>query len=100
MRVYRETPLDIQTQSSRYGERKELLQSMDPQQQQKVNEAAEQFTNALVQSFKAVAERGASAQARGAQLTKVFFNQTINNLRTQAEENRRATQQLSEQQQR
>src|SRR5215218_575260 len=74
--------------------------SMDHQQQQKVNEAADQFTNALVQSFKVVADRGASAQDRGAQLTEVFFNQTINNLRAQAEENRRATQQLTEQQQR
>jgi len=73
---------------------------MDHQQQQKVNEAAEQFTDALVQSYKAVAERGASAQDRGAQLTEVFFNQTINTLRAQAEENRRATQELTEQQQR
>src|ERR687889_2776088 len=73
---------------------------MDHQQQQKVNEAADQFTNALVQSFKAVADRGASAQDRGAQLTEVFFNQTINNLRTQAEENRQATQRLADQQQR
>src|SRR5215218_2361840 len=74
--------------------------SMDHQQQQKVNEAADQFTNALVQSYKAVADRGASTQDRGAQLTKVFFNQTINNLRVQAEENRRATQRLADQQQR
>jgi hypothetical protein len=73
---------------------------MDHQQQQKVNEAAEQFTDALVQSFQAVADRGASAQDRGAQLTEVFFNQTINNLRAQAEENRQATQQLADQQQR
>jgi hypothetical protein len=100
MRVYRETTLDIQTQSSRYGKRKELLKSMDQQQQQKVNEAAEQFTDALVESFKAAADRGASAQDRGAQLTKIFFNQTINNLRTQAEENRRAIQKLADQQQR
>jgi hypothetical protein len=73
---------------------------MDQQQQQKVNEAAEQFTDALVESFKAVADRGASAQDRGAQLTKIFFNQTINNLRTQTEENRRAIQKLADQQQR
>src|SRR5215207_2677428 len=73
---------------------------MDQQRQQKVNEAAEQFTDALVQSFKIVADRGASAQDRGAQLTEVFFNQTINNLHAQAEQNRRATQQLTEQQQR
>jgi hypothetical protein len=72
----------------------------DQQSQQRINEAADKFTDALVQSFKAVAERGASAQERGAQLTEVFFNQTINNLRAQAEENRRATQELTEQQQR
>ena len=73
---------------------------MDQHQQQKVNEAAEQFTNALVQSYKAVADRGASAQEQSAQLTEVFFNQTINNLRAQAEENRQTTQRLAEQQQR
>jgi len=73
---------------------------MDQQSQQRVNEAADKFTDALVQSFKVVADRGASAQDRGAQLTEVFFNQTINNLHAQAEQNRRATQQLTEQQQR
>src|SRR5918992_3786127 len=72
----------------------------DQQSQQKINEAAEQFTDALVQSFKTVADRGVSAQERGAQLTEVFFNQTISNLRTQAEENRKATQQVADQQQR
>ena len=69
-------------------------------QQQKVNEAAEQFTDALVQSYKTVAEHGASAQEGSTQLTEVFFNQTINNLRAQAEQNRQATQQLTDQQQR
>ena len=32
------------------------------QSQQRINEAAEQFTDALVQSYKVVAERGVSAQ--------------------------------------
>ena len=73
---------------------------IDQQQQQRVNEAAEQFTNALVESYKVVAERGVSAQEGSAQVTEVFFNQTINNLRAQAEENRQATQQLADQQQR
>ncbi len=73
---------------------------MDQQSQQRVNEAADKFTEALVQSYKAVAERGASAQEEGAQLTEVFFNQTINSLRAQAEENRQATERLTEQQQR
>ena len=72
----------------------------DQQSQQRINEAAEQFTDALVQSYKAVAERGVSAQEQGAQVTEVFFNQTINNLRAQAEENRQATQRLADQQQR
>jgi hypothetical protein len=73
---------------------------MDEQQQQRINEAAEQFTDALVQSYRVAVERGASAQEEGAQLTEVFFNQTINNLRTQAEENRQATERLTEQHQR
>ena len=72
----------------------------DQQSQEKINQAADQFTDALVQSYKVVAERGASAQEQGAQLTEAFFNQTINNLRAQAEENRQATEQLTDQQQR
>jgi len=34
---------------------------IDQQQQQRVNEAAEQFTDALVESYKVVAERGTAA---------------------------------------
>jgi hypothetical protein len=60
----------------------------------------EQFTDALVRSYKAVAERGASAQEHSAHLTEVFFNQTIDNLRAQAEQNRQASQRLAEQQRR
>ena len=73
---------------------------MDQQQQQRINEAAEQFTDALVQSYQVVAERAGSVQEQNAQLTEAFFNQTINNLRAQAEENRQASGQLADQQQR
>ena len=73
---------------------------MDQQSQQRINEAAEQFTDALVQSYQVVAERAGSAQEQNAQLTEAFFNQTINNLRAQAEENRQASGQLADQQQR
>ena len=73
---------------------------MDQRSQQRVNEAADKFTEALVQSYKVAVERGASAQEEGAQLTEAFFNQTINSLRAQAEENRQATERLTEQQQR
>jgi hypothetical protein len=72
----------------------------DQQSQQRINEAADQFTDALVQSYKTVAERGVSVQEGSAQVTEVFFNQTIKNLRAQAEENRQASQQLVDQQQR
>jgi len=72
----------------------------DQQEQQRINQAAEQFTDALAQSYKTVAERSVVALEQGTQVTEVFFNQTINNLHAQAEENRRATQQLAEQQQR
>ena len=72
----------------------------DQQSQQKINEPAEQFTYALVESYKTVADTSVSAQERGTQITEVFFNQTINNLHAQAEQNRQATQQLADQQQR
>ena len=72
----------------------------DQQSQQRINEAADQFTDALVQSYKTVAQRGVSAQEGRAQVTEVFFNQTINNLYAQAEENRQASKQLADQQQR
>jgi hypothetical protein len=72
----------------------------DQQSQERINQAADQFTDALVQSYKVVAERGVSAQERGAQVTEVFFNQAIHNLHAQAEENRQATQRLADQQQR
>ena len=54
----------------------------DQQSQQRVNEAAEQFTDALVESYKTVTKRGASAQEQGAQLTEDFFNRVVENLRT------------------
>jgi predicted RNA polymerase sigma factor len=72
----------------------------DQQSQQRVNEAAEQFTDALVNSYKVVAERGAAAQEQNAQLTETFFNRVVDNLRSQTEENRQTAQQLADQQQR
>ena len=73
---------------------------MDQQEQERINRAAEEFTNALVQSQKVAAETGVNVQEQNAQLTQNFFNSVINNLRTQAEGNRQTTQQLADQQQR
>jgi Na+/phosphate symporter len=73
---------------------------MAEQQQQGVNQAAEEFTNALVESFRVASERGVNVQEQNAQLTQQFFNQVIDNLRTQAEGTRQLGQELADQQQR
>ena len=73
---------------------------MDQQQQQRISEAAERFTDALVQEYRTLSERGVGAQEAGAQLTQEFFNEVLDNLRTQTDEARRMTQQLADQQQR
>src|SRR5215212_11355272 len=73
---------------------------MDDQQTRKVDEAAQQFSEALVESYRTTAGRTVSAQEHNAQLTQNFFNGVINNLRTQAEANRGMIQELANQQQR
>ena len=73
---------------------------MDEQKQQRINQAAQQFSDALVQSSKAAADRGLAAQETNAQLTQEFFNRVIENLRTQAEGTRQMGQELAEHQQR
>ena len=55
--------------SGQASSRKELEEPMDEQQQQRVNEAAEQFSGALVESFRAISARGEAAQEQSAQLT-------------------------------
>ena len=71
---------------------------MDERQQEQVNEAAEKFADAIKESYQALANRSVSAQELNAQLTQEFFNGVINNLRTQAENNRALAEDLIEQQ--
>ena len=71
---------------------------MDERQQEQVNEAAEKFADAIKESYQALADRSVSAQELNAQLTQQFFNGVINNLRTQAENNRALAEDLIEQQ--
>jgi chromosome segregation ATPase len=73
---------------------------MDNQQQQRINGAAQQFTDALVAAYRATSDRTVAAQELGTQLTGHFFNSVINSLRTQAEGTRQVTRQLADQQQR
>jgi hypothetical protein len=71
---------------------------MDEKQQRQINEAAEKFAEAIKESYQALSERSVSAQELNAQLTQDFFNGVIDNLRTQAENNRALAEDLIEQQ--
>ena len=73
---------------------------MDEQQQQRLSQAAEEFTNALVESFRIASERGVDAQEQNARLTEDFFNKVNENLRSQAEGTRQLGEQLTGQVQR
>jgi len=84
-----------QPEREKEGRRPEI---MDKRQQEQVNEAAEKFADAIKHSYQALADRSVSAQELNAQLTQEFFNGVINNLRTQAENNRALAEDLIEQQ--
>jgi len=73
---------------------------MDDQQQQRVNEAAERFAEALRESYQTVTQRGESAQELNAEMTQQFFNSVISNLQLHAEANVQAGEELSSQAQR
>src|SRR5918994_712927 len=72
---------------------------MDDQQQQSINRAAQEFTEALVAAYRTTSDSTAVAQELGAQQIEYFFNTVISNLRTQAEGTSQVTQQLADQQQ-
>ncbi len=71
---------------------------MDERQQRQVEEAAQKFAEALKDSYQSIAERSVSAQELNTKLTQDFFNGVINNLRTQAQDNRALSEELIEQQ--
>src|SRR5215217_6846259 len=73
---------------------------MDEQQQQRVNQAAQEFADALRESYQALSERGESAQELNAQLTEQFFNTVNDHLSTHVQETRQMSEQLADHQQR
>ncbi len=75
-------------------------ENVDENQQRQVDEAAEKFAQAIADSYRAVAERGVSAQQLNAELTQSFFNGVIDSLRAQAEGSRDLARELANQQQR
>jgi chromosome segregation ATPase len=72
---------------------------MDDQQQQMLDKAAQEFTDALVASYRATSDRTLVAQELGAQQIEYFFNTVIDNLRVQADGASQMTRQLASQQQ-
>jgi pyrroloquinoline quinone (PQQ) biosynthesis protein C len=71
---------------------------MDDQQRQRINRAAQEFTDALVAAYRTTSDGTAAAQQLGAQQIEYFFDTVMNNLRTQAEGTLQITQQLAAQQ--
>ena len=72
---------------------------MDDQQQQMLDKAAQEFTDALVASYRATSDRTVAAQELGAQQIEYFLNTVIDNLRVQADSASQMTRQLASQQQ-
>jgi uncharacterized protein YktB (UPF0637 family) len=73
---------------------------MDEQQAKRVDEAAQKFADALMESYKALTDPTVSVQALNAELTQDFFDAVIDYLHAQGESNLALTQGLIEQQQR
>jgi hypothetical protein len=71
---------------------------MDDQQARNGNEAAKKFAQSLTEAYQALADRSVSAQKLNAHLTQSFFNRVIENLGTQAENNRALAEDLIAQQ--
>jgi transglutaminase-like putative cysteine protease len=70
---------------------------MDEQQAKRMNEAAQKFADALIESYRAVSERSAEAQERQVRLAESFFESATNRIRVQAETGDAAARELAEQ---
>ena len=72
---------------------------MDNRQQQMIDKAAQEFTDALLASYRATSDRTVAVQELGAQQIEYFLNTVIDNLRVQADSASQMTRQLASQQQ-
>jgi hypothetical protein len=70
---------------------------VDEQQTKRINEAAQKFADALIESQRVVSERSAEAQERQVQLTQSFFESVTNHIRAQAQIGDAAARDLAEQ---
>ena len=71
---------------------------MDDQQQQRINRAAQEFTDALVAAYKTASDNTVAAQQLGAQQIEYFFDAVVGNLRAQAGDTSQMARQLASQQ--
>src|SRR4028118_555786 len=71
---------------------------VDDQQQQSMNRAAQEFTEALVAAYRTASDNTAAAQQLGAQQIEYFFDTVIGNLRAQAGGTSQMARQLADQQ--
>ena len=71
---------------------------MDDQQQQSINRAAQEFTDALVAAYKTTSDSTVVAQQLGAQQIEYFFDAVVGNLRAQAGGTSQMARQLAGQQ--
>jgi predicted lactoylglutathione lyase len=69
---------------------------MDQQQQQNVNQASQDWTEAAQQSFKTLADRTVSLQESNLWLTQSFFQQFVEQLQSQTQGNQQAFETLAE----
>ena len=73
---------------------------MAEQHQRRINEAAQRFAEALLESYRTSTDRTVSAQELNARLTQQFFDAVMDNLRGQTENVQTASRELAEQTQR
>jgi chromosome segregation ATPase len=71
---------------------------VDDQQQQRINRAAQEFTDALVAAYRTASDNTAVAQQLGARQIEYFFDAVIGNLRAQAGGTSQMARQLAGQQ--
>ena len=71
---------------------------MDDQQQQRINRAAQEFTDALVAAYRTASDNTVVAQQVGARQIEYFFDAVIGNLRAQAGGTSQMARQLASQQ--
>jgi chromosome segregation ATPase len=71
---------------------------VDDQQQQRINRAAQEFTDALVAAYRTASDKTVVAQQVGARQIEYFFDAVIGNLRAQAGGTSRMARQLASQQ--